>query len=83
MQSPGERQPHARSGTYSRVVSWIDSEQGSLIYAEAYDLQNKRFKVFSLQGFTKVNGHWQVRDMELRNEKANSRTHLEFTFDAE
>jgi hypothetical protein len=75
--------PAPAEATYRRVVSWIDSELGNLIYAEAYDLQNKRFKVFSLKGFKKVNGHWQVKDLELRNDKADSRTRLEFNFEAE
>jgi hypothetical protein len=75
--------PTPAESTYGRVVSWIDSELGNLIYAEAYDFQNKRFKVFSLKGFKKVNGHWQVKEMELRNDKADSRTRLEFSFEAE
>jgi len=75
--------PALAEGTYRRVVSWIDSELGHLIYAEAYDLQNKRYKVFSLKGFKKVNGRWQVKDMELRNDKADSRTRLEFNFETE
>jgi hypothetical protein len=75
--------PTPSEGAYLRVLSWIDSEMGTLIYAEAYDLNNRRFKVFSLKHFTKVNGRWQVRDMELRNDKADSRTNLEFSFDSE
>jgi hypothetical protein len=77
------RNPRPADGMYRRVVSWIDSELGNLIYAEAYDLQNKHFKVFSLKGFKKVNGRWQVKDMELRNDKADSRTRLEFNFETE
>src|SRR5262249_34899966 len=37
--------PRPAEGAYSRVLSWIDAEMGSLIYAEAYDSRNKRFKV--------------------------------------
>lgn len=77
------RNPSPAAGVYSRVVSWIDSELGALIYAEAYDLQNKRYKVFSLKGFKKINGRWQVKDLELRNDKADSRTRLEFKFESE
>ena len=75
--------PRPVEGVYGRVISWIDSELGNLIYAEAYDVQNKRYKVFSLNGFKKVNGRWQVKDMVLRDDKADSRTHLEFSFQAE
>jgi hypothetical protein len=70
-------------GAYSRVVSWIDSEFGSIIYAEAYDSQNKHFKVFSLKGFKKIDGRWHVRELELRNDKADSRTRLEFNLNQE
>lgn len=66
---------------YSRVVSWIDSELGSLTRAEAYDVEGKRFKVFELKSFKKVNGRWEVKEMEIRNDKTDSRTRLEFQFD--
>jgi hypothetical protein len=75
--------PSPTAGVYARVVSWIDAELGNLIYAEAYDLQGKRFKVFSLKGFKRVAGRWQVRDMELRNERTDSRTRIEFFFESE
>lgn len=75
--------PRPSAGTYSRVVSWIDSELGSLVRAEAYDLEGKRFKVFELKSFKKVNGRWQVKDMEIRNEKTDSRTRLEFNLEVQ
>ncbi|MFO1499541.1 MAG: outer membrane lipoprotein-sorting protein [Verrucomicrobiota bacterium] len=75
--------PRPQPGRYSRVVSWIDSELGSLVKAEAYDLRGKRFKVFELRGFDKVNGRWEVREMEIRNEETDTRTRLEFHFDPE
>jgi hypothetical protein len=77
------RNPAPAEGVYGRVVSWIDSELGTLIYAEAYDQQNKHYKVFSLKGFKKISGHWQVKDLELRNDKADSRTRLEFRFETD
>jgi Outer membrane lipoprotein-sorting protein len=75
--------PRPAVGTYRRVVSWIDAELGNLIYAEACDFENQPYKVFSLRGFKRVNGHWQVKEMELRNDKADSRTDLEFNFESE
>jgi hypothetical protein len=65
---------------YARVLSWIDTQTGGLIRAEAYDRNDKRLKVFFLHGFTKVNGHWQVKDMEIQNDQADSRTILEFNY---
>jgi hypothetical protein len=75
--------PIPTAGNYSRVVSWIDAELGHLIYAEAYDINDRRYKVFSLKGFKRVGGRWQVRDMELRNERTDSRTRIEFFFESE
>jgi hypothetical protein len=67
-------------GQYARVVSWIDSEMGSIIRAESWGADGKRFKTFELKHFVKVNGRWQVKDMEIQNERADSRTRLEFNF---
>jgi hypothetical protein len=72
--------PHPETGNYARVVSWIDAQMGGLIRAEAYDQRGKRFKIFSLKGFEKVDGRWQVKDLEIQNDKTDSRTLLEFTF---
>jgi hypothetical protein len=73
--------PHPAAGHYARVISWIDVDFESLIRAEAYDINGKRYKVFFLKSFKKVAGHWQVQDMEINNQKTNSRTLLEFTFE--
>jgi hypothetical protein len=75
--------PHPTAGNYARVVSWIDDEFGSLIRAQAYDIEGKPFKFFSLESFKKVNGRWQVKDMEIRDEHTDSRTVLEFSFESE
>jgi hypothetical protein len=75
------RNPRPAAGGYSRVVSWIDSELGSVVRAEAYDVNGKRFKIFELKSFKKVNGRWHVKDMEIRNDARDSRTGLEFEFE--
>jgi hypothetical protein len=63
---------------YSRVVSWIDKETGGILEAEAYDAQNKLLKVFEPKSFKKVNGQWELQEMEIRNVQTGSRTRLEF-----
>ena len=63
---------------YSRVVSWIDNESGGIVQAEAYDLNNKLLKEFAPKSFKKVNGQWELQEMEIRNVQAGSRTRLEF-----
>jgi hypothetical protein len=52
---------------YSRVVSWIDNESGGIVQAEAYDFKNKLLKEFAPKSFKKVNGQWELQEMEIRN----------------
>jgi hypothetical protein len=63
---------------YSRVVSWIDNESSGIVQAEAYDFKNKRLKEFAPKSFKKVNGQWELQEMEIRNVQTGSRTRLEF-----
>jgi hypothetical protein len=63
-----------------RVKSDIDQETGGLLIATAYDANGRVVKEFSLHGssFKKVNGHWRLEKMEIRNHKPNSQTELKF-----
>lgn len=70
--------PHPATNGYSRVVSWIDQETGGILEAEAYDAQGKLLKVFEPKSFKKVNGQWELQEMEIRNVQTDSRTRLEF-----
>ncbi|HEY5345971.1 MAG TPA: outer membrane lipoprotein-sorting protein [Verrucomicrobiae bacterium] len=63
---------------YSRVVSWIDSESGGIVQAEAYDANGKLLKDFAPKSFKKVNGQWELQEMEIDNVQTGSRTRLEF-----
>jgi hypothetical protein len=63
---------------YSRVVSWIDNETLGIVQAEAYDAKGKLLKEFYPKSFKKVNGQWELQEMEIRNDQAGSRTRLEF-----
>jgi hypothetical protein len=63
---------------YSRVLSWVDSESGGIIHAEAYDANSKLLKEYDTKKLKKVNGQWQLEEMEIRNVQAGSRTRLEF-----
>jgi hypothetical protein len=63
---------------YSRVRSWIDQETGGILEAEAYDAQGKLLKVFEPKSFKKVNGQWELQEMEIRNVQTGSRTRVEF-----
>lgn len=70
--------PNPQPGSYSRVLSWIDNETGGLLRAEAYDASRKLLKEFSLRSFSKVNGHWELKEIEIRNALTDTTTRLEF-----
>jgi hypothetical protein len=70
--------PAPATNAYSRVVSWIDNDTGGIARAEAYDQNNKLFKVCEPKGFKKVKGRWELREMRIRNLKTGSQTVIEF-----
>lgn len=74
--------PQPATNAYSRVVSWIDDESRGVLHAEAYDSQNKLLKEFDTKKFKKVNGEWQLEQLEIYNIQTRSRTQIEFNFDA-
>jgi hypothetical protein len=74
--------PTPSTNGYSRVVSWIDNESGGIVHAEAYDVNGKLLKEFDPKSFKKVNGQWELQDMEIRNVQTGSRTRLEFDLKA-
>jgi hypothetical protein len=67
---------------YSRVVSWIDLDTGGIVHAEAFDTGGKLLKIFEPKRFQKVNGKWEVKELEIRNEQTDSRTTLVFELQA-
>jgi len=70
--------PNPSTNGYSRVLSWIDRETGGILEAEAYDASGKLLKVFEPKSFKKVNGQWELQEMEIRNVQTGSRSRLEF-----
>jgi hypothetical protein len=70
--------PNPSTNGYSRVLSWIDTETGGILQAEAYDASGKLLKEFTPKSFKKVNGQWELQEMEIRNVQTGSRTRLEF-----
>lgn len=70
--------PNPTTNGYSRVLSWIDKESGGILEAEAYDFNGKLLKDFAPKSFKKVNGQWELQEMEIRNVQTGSRTRLEF-----
>jgi Outer membrane lipoprotein-sorting protein len=70
--------PNPSPNGYSRVVSWIDNETLGIVHAEAYDAKGKLLKVFDPKSFKKVNGQWELQEMEIRNVQTGSRSWIEF-----
>ena len=70
--------PDPSTNGYSRVLSSIDKETGGILEAEAYDAKGNLLKVFEPKSFKKVNGQWELQEMEIRNVQTGSRTRLEF-----
>ena len=73
--------PQPAAGGYARVVSWLDIDTGGIVHAEACDAKHKVLKEFDPKGFKKINGRWELREMEIRNVKERSSTRLEFNLE--
>jgi hypothetical protein len=73
--------PRPNDPGYTRVRSWIDAKTGGVILAEAYGPDNKLMKEFEVGGLTKVSGRWELKDMEMRTAKTDSKTVLEFKYE--
>ncbi|MHB8522145.1 MAG: outer membrane lipoprotein-sorting protein, partial [Limisphaerales bacterium] len=75
--------PNPSDAGYARVLSWVDAETGGLLRAEAYDKQRQLLKEFTVRSLKKVNGRWELKEMEIRNDQTGSRTRLELNVTVE
>lgn len=69
------------SGGYSRVLSWIAINRPDdivIVHAEAFDGRDRLLKEFDPRKVEKVNGLWQLEEMEIRNRQTSSRTRIDF-----
>jgi hypothetical protein len=71
--------PNPVPGGYARVRSWIiiNGPRG-IVHADAYDSNNKKLKEFDPVSVEKVEGQYQLQEMEMRN--AQTRSHTSITF---
>lgn len=72
------KNPDEKGSTYSKVISWIDQDTLGIMQAEAYDASGKILKRFIPKTFQKVNGQYQVKNVEIFNLQSSSSTRLEF-----
>ena len=77
------RRPETWFTGYARVISWIHTESGAVVQAEAYDARGKLLKEFRPTAVEKVNSAWQLKEMEIENVQAGSRTTLVFDLQPE
>ncbi|HEV2695203.1 MAG TPA: outer membrane lipoprotein-sorting protein [Verrucomicrobiae bacterium] len=70
--------PSPSPDSYSRVMSWIDTETLGIVEAYAYDAKGKQLKDFYPKDFTKINGQWQVQTFVMENVQTGSRSRIEF-----
>lgn len=75
--------PAGETNGYVRVVSWFDIDTGGPVLVEAYDAKGKMMKEFKPNDFRKVNGQWQVEELEMNNLRTGSRSYLRFKLDTE
>jgi len=70
--------PAGQTNGYVRVVSWFDIDTGGPVLVEAYDAKGKMMKEFKPNDFTKVNGQWQVEELEMSNLRTGSHSFIHF-----
>lgn len=65
---------------YRRVLAWVDDESGGFIRAEAYDRENRLWKVFSPGGVRRnaARDGYELKDLEISDVQADTFTVLEF-----
>lgn len=65
---------------YRRVLAWVDDETGGFIRAEAYDRENRLWKVFSPGGVRRnaARDGYELKDLEISDVQADTFTVLEF-----
>ena len=72
------RNPAPSDGHYHRVISWVDVETDGIVLADAFQKGTRPVKRFSVKGLSKIDGRWQVDELEMRNLKTGSRSRLRF-----
>jgi hypothetical protein len=72
--------PNPAPGAYSKVRSWVGADKPGIVIvlAEAFDAKGARLKEFKPNKLEKVDGQWQLEEMEIYNFQTRSRTRIEF-----
>jgi len=71
-------------GGYSRVVSWIMIEKPhGLVHADAFNAKGERMKQFDPTNLEKIQGDYQLEEMEMVNRLTHSHTWIKFNLQHE
>jgi len=70
--------PSPTPGEYAKAVSWIDEDTLGPVEIHTYDTDDKRWKEFRPKSFKKVNGRYEVEELEIRDRKEDIRSTIEF-----
>lgn len=68
---------------YARVLSYIDQEFKGLLSAKGFDSRGFVIKGFSTGNFVRVNGHWFLKDIRIRDDRTDTLTELLYTIPPE
>jgi len=70
--------PEGQTADYVRVISWFDIDTGGPVLVQAYDAKGKMVKEFKPNVFSKVNGKWQVQELQMSDFRKKSVSYLRF-----
>jgi len=70
------RDPHPTPGGYSRIVAWMDTDNGGVLHAEVYDVKGRLLKVFDPTG-VRIKKR-ELEEIEMRNVQTDSHTWIKF-----
>lgn len=70
--------PTQTKNGYYKVRSWISSEYGGVVYAEAFDITDKKIKIFEVKDLEKIDKQWYLKELKIHNLRDRSTSTLEF-----
>jgi hypothetical protein len=70
------RAPSAERSSYASMRMWIDTRVSMLLQAEGYDKLGDCTRRLSVKSFKKINDDWMIKDLEVEDLPAGSRTIL-------
>lgn len=74
--------PNPAPGAYAQVVSWVAVNRPGvvIVHAEALDARGEVLKRFDPKKLERVNGQWQLEEMQIRNAQTGTRTTVNFNW---